>query len=179
MYISFVDGKYELTSKEEEISFEIENEKALQNVDVDFCEKLSKKALTTDIRRSKDAYILAIEAHLADVGVIASSDVMENIKRYIDEHLNEKITVEMLSEMFFLSRYYLIRRFKKTFGITPIKYHEQKKTDKAKELLKYTDMPIKRIGETLGYFDDIYFARVFRKNCGISPSEYRKQERAK
>ncbi len=178
-YVSFSNGKYNITTSKKEWSFEIDDEEKLAFCDVTLCEKLIQASKTTENQRYKLSYIEALTSHLKEIGAIKSYDAIFEVKNYIDENLGEKLTDDILSEKFFLSKYYLIRSFKKAFGVTPIKYHENKRMERAKELLSSTDMPTKKIGELLGYFDDIYFARVFKKNCGMSLSEYRKESKNK
>ena len=49
--------------------------------------------------------------------------------------------------------------------------------DKAKELLRDSDLPIKEIAVKVGYFDSSSFIRRFRQNTSMTPAQYRQSER--
>lgn len=99
--------------------------------------------------------------------------VME-IKRYIDEHYTEKLTLDTLAADFFINKHYLSRLFRAQFGITVNGYVNQVRITKAKNLLRFSDLTVEDIGIEVGIPDANYFSRAFRKIEGLSPSEYRK-----
>lgn len=68
---------------------------------------------------------------------------------------------------------YLIRLFKREVGLSPLRYINQKKIEKAQLLLLTADMPVKEIAYELGFFDLSYFIRLFKKKVGVTPQEYR------
>ena len=100
---------------------------------------------------------------------------MLNIKSYIDGNYAQKITLELLSEQFYVSRFYIEKNFKKYFGIPAIKYYNRVKYENSCRLL----CDGKRVGEVaekLG-FDNIFsFSRFFKNISGLSPSEYVKKQ---
>lgn len=99
---------------------------------------------------------------------------MLNIKSYIDGNYTQKITLETLSEQFYVSRFYIEKNFKKYFGIPTIKYYNRVRFEKACHMLS-RGKRVSDISEKLG-FDNIFsFSRFFKNICGISPSEYRKR----
>ncbi len=81
----------------------------------------------------------------------------------------------MLSERFFISKYYLSREFKKEYGTTVIRYVLAKKITNAKELLRYSSYSIEEIAALCGIDDASYFNKVFRKMEGCTASEYRRR----
>jgi len=58
-------------------------------------------------------------------------------------------------------------------GMSPMKYLQQQRIDRAKKLLVTSDHSITRIAFEVGYCSSQYFADVFRKECGMTPSQYR------
>ena len=72
-----------------------------------------------------------------------------------------------------LSRSAFQKRFTENFGISPVKYRAMKRIEMAKNYLDSTDMPIKEIAETLGFYDLSYFYKVFEGFYGVSPKKYR------
>ena len=100
---------------------------------------------------------------------------LEGIKRYLDEHYTEHITLELLSQKFFINKYYLTKIFKETYGVTIISYIEERRITQAKNLLRFTDMTVNEISTAIGLNDANYLTRRFRKIEGMSPGEYRKK----
>lgn len=99
---------------------------------------------------------------------------MQHIKDYIDSHYQEKITLDALSEQFFINKYYLTRVFKEQFGVPVVSYLIQVRITHAKRLLRFTDHSIEQIGQECGIGDANYFTRIFRKVEGVAPGVYRK-----
>lgn len=99
------------------------------------------------------------------------------IKDYIDGHYREKLTLEGLSEMFYIHKSYLARCFKEQFGVTVTVYINSVRITKAKEQLRFTDKSIEGIAFDCGIDDQNYFARIFKKVEGVSPREYRRMWR--
>ncbi|MDF2944888.1 MAG: hypothetical protein K0S01_3746 [Herbinix sp.] len=96
------------------------------------------------------------------------------IINYINRHLNEHITVDGLAGLLHFHPNYFIRFFKTHLGLSPMQYINRTRMQKAKELLKQTDMPVTEIADLVGYNDLFYFSKAFRSYTGYSPSEYRK-----
>ena len=97
------------------------------------------------------------------------------IRQYIDEHYSEALSLESIAERFFMSKQYLARIFRQQYGISVGTCIRQARISKAKELLRFTDMPVSEIGEVVGISDSNYFSRYFLKTEGCSPTEYRRR----
>jgi AraC-like DNA-binding protein len=76
------------------------------------------------------------------------------------------------------SYYHLERLFRHRYNLTPHAYVSLIRVERAKELLRTTDMNVTACARTLGYRDVGYFIRFFRKQVGISPAAYRARERS-
>lgn len=100
-------------------------------------------------------------------------DLME-IRSYLDENYTKKITLDQLSERYFINKYYLTRIFREQFGVSINNYILEKRITHAKQLLRFTDQTVEEIGEACGMGALYYFSRMFKKIEGVSPSEYRK-----
>lgn len=68
----------------------------------------------------------------------------------------------------------MTRIFKEQFGISINNYLLQIRITRAKELLRFTDLSVEKIGADCGILDANYFARTFKKAEGVSPGEFRK-----
>ena len=103
------------------------------------------------------------------------NDKIQQIKDYLDKNFQKKITLDMLADEFFISKYHMSREFKKAYGITIANYIIAKRITYAKELLRFTSMQIEEIGQTCGIEDNSYFNKVFRKLEGMTASDYKKK----
>jgi len=73
-----------------------------------------------------------------------------DVKEYIDTHYTEKITLDRLSEMFSINKFYLERIFKEQFGVSIINYLTNIRITHAKRLLRFTDKSVEQIGLECG-----------------------------
>lgn len=93
---------------------------------------------------------------------------------YIEEHLHEDISVEMMAALLKLNRSYLSRLFKNETGESLSDYLIGKRIEKASILLKSSDMTIEEITNAVGLDDVSYFYKMFRKHTGKTPREVRR-----
>ena len=106
-----------------------------------------------------------------------SDERMKQVLRYIHEHIADKIDVEDLANLASITKTYFIRLFKQEFGLSPVRYINLKKVERAQLLLYTTDCSVKEVAYKLGFSDHSYFIRLFHKVAGITPQEYRRQLR--
>lgn len=97
---------------------------------------------------------------------------IEEILRYIAGNLAGELTVASLAEKFYLSRYYLMHRFKEVTGYTVHQYISQKRLLLAGELLR-GGTPVMKAAEQAGFGDYSAFLRAFRATFHASPREFR------
>ncbi|MGP1348426.1 MAG: response regulator [Stomatobaculum sp.] len=102
-----------------------------------------------------------------------TEDTLHRVRRWIDAHYTETLTLELMAGEFSLSAAHLSRSFKKEFGIGPTEYITRRRIERAKELISDSRLRLSDIAENVGYQDAKYFSRVFRKVTGQSPAEYR------
>ncbi|WP_458787611.1 helix-turn-helix domain-containing protein [Vallitalea sediminicola] len=93
---------------------------------------------------------------------------------YIHSHYEEKLSLQLLGERFYISSYYLSHRFKYMTSYTLIEYIQLIRIKKAQELLETTKLRTIDICENCGFGSISQFNRVFKKVCGISPGKYRR-----
>lgn len=94
------------------------------------------------------------------------------VKKYINEHVDEKITLNQLSDVFNISPNYLSILFSKYNDMGFIDYVNHAKIECAKEMLDEGTLKIYEISDKLGYESAFYFSRVFKKVEGVSPRDY-------
>lgn len=129
-----------------------------------------------------EAFLLKIIRSESEIGeprkaggeVSGSHELSWAICRYLEEHLCEKVTLDMLSAEFHFGKVYLCDVFKKNIGSTIITYHTDLKIGEAKRLLRESDAPITEIADKLGFESASYFTRCFKSRVGYPPQSFRK-----
>ena len=96
------------------------------------------------------------------------------IIRYLQEHLEEEISLNILADEFHLSPAYISQLFKNEIGVNFLSYLTSSRMEKAKKLLIATSLSIGEISVQCGYGDYRVFTKAFKKYAGVSPSVYRK-----
>lgn len=96
---------------------------------------------------------------------------------YLQENYNKSVSVEVLARLCHLSESQLRRLFRRQTGKSPIAYKNELLLNSAKRLLKYGDLSIGEIADSLGFYDIYAFSHFFSASVGISPSEYRRSQR--
>lgn len=104
------------------------------------------------------------------------SDVrMAGLMKYVQEHMEDPLSTEELARHACVTKCHLIRMFRSSLGVTPLRYITQCKVQYAQTLLLRTDLSVKQVGEAVGFKDISYFIRLFRRQLGFTPQEYREK----
>ncbi len=114
---------------------------------------------------------LTSEEHKKDSSIVSTAI------GYLAEHIDECPSVTRLAERCGVSEVYLRRKFKEKMGLSPAKYRNELRLNKAKDYLKFGDITVQEISDTLGYATVSHFIKEFKDKHGISPLQYRKSER--
>ena len=93
------------------------------------------------------------------------------ICNFLEENYMKNITLDELSELTGLSKYYLLRSFTKQKGISPYRYLETIRIDRAKKLLEKGVLPIEAALQT-GFADQSHFSNFFKKFIGLTLKQY-------
>ena len=93
------------------------------------------------------------------------------ICNYLEKNYMKNITLDELSGLTGLSKYYLLRSFTKQKGISPYRYLETIRIDRAKKLLEQGVLPIEAALQT-GFTDQSHFSNFFKKFIGLTPKQY-------
>ena len=99
------------------------------------------------------------------------------VRRHIDVHFKEPLTLEQLAEEAHMNKFYLSHAFKREYGISPINYMITKRIEESKYLLAETDLSLSQVAQMLGFTSPSYFSPVFRRTQNLSPTEYRQNTR--
>jgi AraC-like DNA-binding protein len=126
------------------------------------------------------AYITELLVHINNIAFndkvrldvdIKKSNLIDGIIEYINNHIEEDITVDEISECFYLSKFHLSREFKKHTGSTLHRYIVQKKLIEAKELI-LKETPITSVYKQCGFGDYSNFFRAFKNEYGVTPKQF-------
>lgn len=98
---------------------------------------------------------------------------IDQVKAYIHENLQHKITIGELSDIAKLSPNYFRQKFRHVVGCYPKAYIINRRVEKAVYLLQETDYSITDIAEKLGYSDLFSFSKQFKEKTGYSPTDFR------
>lgn len=98
------------------------------------------------------------------------------VKRYISEHICDKLTLNDVAYSFNITPNYLSQLFKKHNDLGFNEYVTACKINEAKRLMSDGNMKIYEISDKLGFESSFYFSKVFKKREGISPKEYINQK---
>ena len=101
--------------------------------------------------------------------------VITGITRYLQEHLEEDVSLSVLAEEFHLNPQYISQLFKNEIGVGFLAYLTNIRMEKAKKLLLNTSRSVAEIAGQVGYGDYRVFTKVFKKTEGITPSQYRRE----
>ena len=89
--------------------------------------------------------------------------------QYLNLHLTEELTIDQLSERFYVSKYHMMRRFRRETGYSIHGYVTEKRLLLAQRLLAQGVSP-SEVGAQVGYQDYSTFSRAYKKQFGRGPS---------
>jgi len=128
-------------------------------------------------RKSRDlaalSEIITLVRSAQSEGIHSEKTIVDDICRWIVEHLEQNCSVESLAKDFHFSAHYLRHIFKTQTGVSVCEFRTAHKIKKAKLLLRMDDSRITDIAAACGFENPSYFTEVFLKHTGMTPSEFR------
>ena len=103
---------------------------------------------------------------------------MIQAKYFIDKNFDQPITLDTVSKESCISKFHLIRSFKKVYGVTPYQHLTFLRIKKAKELLQ-TNLSITTVCYHLGFDSPTSFSGLFKKIAGKTPAEFQRRKTKK
>lgn len=94
---------------------------------------------------------------------------------FISRHLDQRLTVRDIADAAHLSTSRLAHAFTQQIGISPARFVEQRRLERARVLLESSSLPIGAISEAIGFSSQFYFATRFKASTGTSPSDWRRR----
>lgn len=101
------------------------------------------------------------------------TDEFSAITEYLNEHIDEQVTVETITKKFAINRNKLNEIFMNQASMTCHDYLLNLRIDLAKSMLINTELPINEVSSRVGYPDPGYFAKIFKHVTGKTPTQYR------
>ena len=111
----------------------------------------------------------------AESYVNAAHKTISEVAAYINNNYGEDITLESISERFFISPYYFSRTFKRVTGIQFIEYLNGVRIKEAQRMLAKTNLSVSEVASEVGYKSVTHFGRTFKNIVGVSPLAYKKR----
>lgn len=104
---------------------------------------------------------------------VQRQNIITNMNSYLNNHLHEDLNVGTITHELGISKSKLYQICDSYLGCGIAEYIKNLRIERAKDLLKNTDLPIIQIAEDTGFSDYNYFCRVFKKEAGIPAKKYR------
>lgn len=99
--------------------------------------------------------------------------LVEHIRRFIRERIDDPIDLAMLAEVSGLSRYYFVRKYKRLTGRTPMDEVRAERVRYAHHLIANTNLPMKDIAARSGLCDEYHLSHLIRRHLDVTPGEIR------
>lgn len=96
------------------------------------------------------------------------------IFQYLYTHLNQKITLSMLSQQFYMSESAISSYIKRTTGLSFFDLLNEMRVGKTVNYLLYTDFTLEELAEILGFVDSAHISKVFLARIGMKANDFRK-----
>lgn len=148
---------------------------------LDRCEKMNREKNASDIVEINALMRLLLAAFVQSADSPETDEASKGISRlhkvieYIHENINKPLNLEDLSSIIELNPVYFSAMFTRLMGITPIRYINNRKIEKAQIELLSSHKTLEQISDEMGFSDVFYFSRLFKKVTGTAPGKYRKQ----
>jgi AraC-like DNA-binding protein len=104
-----------------------------------------------------------------------SQDNMKQVVDYINNHLDQELSLVKMASVAQMSLFHFARQFKRSIGTTPHQYLNQCRIEKAKQLLAEKRLSILEIAQQVGLQSPSHFTTLFRRSVGLTPSAYREK----
>lgn len=149
----------------------------------------SKKAFAFNVactdmiqNKMKDAEFLQFADELIDFYVYFIADrkqptfrhqTVNKVIMYINDELENDLTVESIANKFHISTSHLSRIFREHVGITLVEYLNVRRVEESQYYLRHTNKSITSISEQFHFCNQSYFTRIFKKYTGVTPKHFR------
>lgn len=113
-----------------------------------------------------------VNKHMPELTASAKCSYIRDVCKFINEHYSEHLSLEIISDRFFISRAKLTHDFKKTLSMTVNEYIAAVRIGHSKILL-HDKLALDEIAERCGFSSSSYYIAIFKSITGMTPSQYR------
>jgi len=106
---------------------------------------------------------------------VSTSSYLEKALWLIDQKYSYDISIAKIADMIGIDRSYLYKLFIEKYNISPKEYLLTKRIEKAKELLRNTDLSVSQVAYSVGFSDYCHFSKIFKQKEGTTPKIYNQQ----
>lgn len=103
--------------------------------------------------------------------------VAKQVVTFLKEHIHERLEIADICNALNYNKSYIFEQFKKATGHSVMAYFTRLKTEKAKKLLRETELSVTQIADSLAFDTPNYFSKTFKKITGYTPLQYKKMHR--
>ncbi|MEG3177748.1 AraC family transcriptional regulator [Sphingomonas sp. RB3P16] len=150
-----------------EIVRELRNESSSGGLKIDALAIELITTLATDHLETSSKIPVALAKGLLDPKRLA------RVLHFIEDNLEEGISVKEIADAACFSQFHFMRAFQLAMGRSPHAYLSERRLDRAKHLLAYSDTPLVDISLTCQFSGQANFTKAFKRATGISPGRYR------
>ena len=119
--------------------------------------------------RSAEEVFSVLKETISSLSLPQGSPKMKQILRYIHLNYNQQISLEELSDAFYISKIYICQLFKREIGMSFKAYLNQIRMEKADELLASGEYKVYEVADLVGYQSPTYFSNAYKKYKGHAP----------
>ena len=134
----------------------------------------SARSMLIDLNQTAQTPLLPLTTDISH-----SDIVVRRAQQWLQEHLEEPVSMARLAAQLCVSNRTLIRRFNLTLKLTPLAYLQNLRIDAARTLLENADVGGEQLAQRVGYGNVSSFVRLFRQRVGVTPAVYRSRFRSR
>lgn len=140
-----------------------------QNCTKPFAHRLGQQLLADSVRQKQSVYARSLVLPAKESGRFA------RLEREVRERLSDPFPVREMAELCGMSVRTFYRNFLDNYGVSPNKYLQLKRIERAKDLLGDRDLSVEEAAARCGFADSAFFRTIFSRETGMTPSQYRKK----
>lgn len=130
--------------------------------------ELGQTLLADTVRQKQSVYATKLVAAPRDAATFAA------LEQEIDKRGEENLTVPDMAAFCHMSLRSFHRRFQDNYGVSPIKFLQLRRIEKAKAMLAEKSLPLDAVAQRAGFADMAFFRTVFSRETGMTPGQYRR-----
>ncbi len=147
----------------------------LEESELRFWQAIASAETIVELREEAVRHLSLTHAEISDKREKKTHNVVEQIRRFIEEHYAEDLTNARIAASVYLTTTYVCLLFKQETGMTLNEYVIETRIAAAKALLTDPANKLYDVCYAVGYKDPGYFGKLFKKQTGYTPGEFRER----